>query len=286
VSDRHASWFKFYPADFMNGVRGLTAQEVGVYTMILCRIYEENGPVEYHPLRLSTYCGMRQATFEKTLEKLVDLGKLSVAGGMVSNARAESEISNRANDLKIASKAGKASAEKRQQKQCSAPTDVQQAFNHTDTDTDTDIGGGGSARAREAERPPDFHPDLTHRERLLVAMQVDPVSGLTGRGGTQIGTPADMAELLRWLDLPGMTFDLILGEVERVMAGKADGPPSSFRYFTSAMQRLSALLSAPALSPSDNRQGRELCGRPVISPPKKLWNIDPEMLNPDGSIRQ
>lgn len=30
MTDRHASWFKFYPADFMNGVRGLSAQEVGL----------------------------------------------------------------------------------------------------------------------------------------------------------------------------------------------------------------------------------------------------------------
>ena len=117
MTSHHASWFKFYPADFMNGVRGLSAQEVGLYTMLLARIYEENGPVEYHPLRLSTYCGMREATFVKTLEKLLALGKITLRDGMLSNGRAEEEISNRSHDLKNASKAGKASAEKRQQNQ-------------------------------------------------------------------------------------------------------------------------------------------------------------------------
>lgn len=129
-------YFNFYPADFMNGVRGLTAQEVGVYTMILCRIYEESGAVEYHVRRLATYCGMREATFSAVVEKLVDLDKLQLIDGRLSNRRAEGEIQKRADGLKIASKAGKASAEKRQQNQSTKATTVQQAFNHTDTDTE------------------------------------------------------------------------------------------------------------------------------------------------------
>lgn len=136
MSKDRIPYFDFYPSDFMHGVRGLSAQEVGVYTMMLCRIYEENGPVEYHVMRLATYCGMRESTFVKTVEKLIELGKLELVDGMISNHRAEAEISSRAHKLKINSKAGKASAEKRQQKQRMTSTDVQQAFNHTDTDTD------------------------------------------------------------------------------------------------------------------------------------------------------
>ena len=116
----------------------MSAQEVGLYTMLLCRMYEESGPIEDHALRLSTYCGMRQATFEKTLQKLVDLGKITRADGLLFNERARDEISNRAHDLKIASKAGKASAKKRQQNQSQCATPVQRPFNDTDTDTDTD----------------------------------------------------------------------------------------------------------------------------------------------------
>lgn len=136
MSKDRIPYFDFYPSDFMHGVRGLSAQEVGVYTMMLCRIYEENGPVEYHVMRLATYCGMRESTFVKTVEKLIELGKLELVDGMISNHRAEAEISSRAHKLKINSKAGKASAEKRQQKQRMTSTDVQQTFNHTDTDTD------------------------------------------------------------------------------------------------------------------------------------------------------
>lgn len=101
-----------------------------------------------------------------------------------------------------------------------------------------EYGGGG---VREGEK--------TVREMILETIGVDPVSGLTGRGGKMLGTQADMAEVARWLDLPGITVPIILAEVRRTMAGKRDGPPSSFRFFSPAMQRLSGELSRPSLDP-------------------------------------
>lgn len=244
MSRSHIPYFSLYPADFMNGVRGMSAQEVGVYMMLLCRIYEENGPVEGNILRLSTYCGMRQSTFEKTLEKLVALGKLTLIDGMLSNDRAEIEISKRANDLKNSSKAGKASAEKRQQKQQSSPTTVEVPFNHTDTDTDTDTigGGGGSAGAREPGLPDD---QPTFRERVLEAMGVP--DGIVG-ASKFVGGQGDVAEAMRWLELPGITEDVAVQQVAETTRAKADGPAHSFRYFTPAMQRLSAQISMPPLA--------------------------------------
>lgn len=137
MSKPRIPYFDFYPADFMHGIRGLTAQEVGIYTMLLCRIYEENGPVEYHPARLATYCGSRESTFVKAFDRLVDLGKLVVTDGCFMNPRAEREIESRKSKLENNSRAGKISAEKKQQKQAGASTTVQRAVNHTDTDTDT-----------------------------------------------------------------------------------------------------------------------------------------------------
>ena len=136
MSSKRIPYFDFYPADFMHGVRGLTATEVGVYTMLLCRIYEENGPVEYNAVRLSAYCGIRESALVKAIDRLVVLAKLTVEGGMLSNPRAMKEIEAREIKLKNNSRAGKASAEKRQQNQAEESTVVQRPFNHTDTDTD------------------------------------------------------------------------------------------------------------------------------------------------------
>lgn len=153
-------YFRFYPGDFMRGVRGMSAQEVGLYTMLLCRMYEESGPIEDHTLRLATYCGMREATFEKTLQKLVDLGKIVRADGMLWNERAEIEISNRAHDLKIASTAGKASAKKRQQNQAMSATTVERPFNHTDTYTDTERDTNVSLALIAPENVPDLFSEF------------------------------------------------------------------------------------------------------------------------------
>lgn len=136
MSRRHIPYFDFYPSDFMSGVRGLSPAEVGVYTMMLCRIYESDGPVERNDMRLAAYCGMTEKAFTKALERLVGLGKISLESGALSNARAQAEIDKRKTKLASSKLAGKKSAEKRQEKQCETATPVDAAFNHTDTDTD------------------------------------------------------------------------------------------------------------------------------------------------------
>jgi hypothetical protein len=87
------------------------------------------------------------------------------------------------------------------------------------------------------------------RERLLAAMGIGP-DGVAGPSKF-IGTRADMAEAARWLDLPGMSVEAVCEEIRRLISTKADGPPSSFKYFTKAMQRLSAALTAPPLHPDE-----------------------------------
>ena len=60
-----------------------------------------------------------------------------------------------------------------------------------------------------------------------------------------------MAEAERWLALPGLTEDLVIEEITRIVA--KHGPPTSFRYFTKAMQSLSGELSAAPLVPTAPR---------------------------------
>lgn len=134
-------------------------------------------------------------------------------------------------------------------------------------------GGGGKASAREDTRS----RNQSDRERILAAMGVGP-DGIAGPSKF-LGSPADMAEAKRWLEMPSMTLDAVCSEVARITTNMPDGPPSSFKYFTSAMQRLSGALSAPPIQPN--------AAPPVKrSPTAKLWNIDPNDFNPDGSLRQ
>lgn len=235
---RHIPYFDFYPADFMNGVRGLSAQEVGVYTMLLCRIYEESGPIDFHVARLATYCGMRSASFEKVAAKLIDLGKFSVAGGKLSNARAEHEIQNRADKLKINSKAGKASASKRQQNQSNDPTGVQRAFNHTEAEADTDKNTLSSVLGAPAQS------DFDIIQSKLMAAAGD--NGIQPHGAFVVGP---IVELIA----SGASLEIDVIPTIRSLASRRTRPASSWAYFVPAIKeayerRVSAGKSIPRQS--------------------------------------
>lgn len=122
--------------------------------------------------------------------------------------------------------------------------------NQNQTKNQIEEGGDGSAGAGER----DFPQPETFRESILAECGVDPISGMTGHGGRQIGTQADMAEAHRWLELPNISEAVALTEIRRVMTAKRDGPPKSFGYFTDAIRRLSGSLSAPSLTPADPTQ--------------------------------
>ncbi|OWY05154.1 hypothetical protein B6V75_03200 [Thioclava sp. F1Mire-8] len=93
---------------------------------------------------------------------------------------------------------------------------------------------------------------ISRGKRLLEAMGVGP-DGIAGPS-SWIGGQGDMAEARRWLELPGITEDVAIAEVRRVMASKRDtGPPGSFKYFTTAMQRLSGELTADQLKTMEAR---------------------------------
>ena len=124
-------WFRFFPSKFMAGIRGLNANEVKLYTCIMCRIYEHSGPIKNNPDVLATYAEMRPSTFNKTFARLLVLEKIFITeNGMISNAACDAEISRRESKVDFAKRAGKKSAEKRQQNQSETPTDAQRTLNY------------------------------------------------------------------------------------------------------------------------------------------------------------
>jgi uncharacterized protein YdaU (DUF1376 family) len=229
VASKSIPYFTFYPEKFMGGVRGMSAQEVGVYTMLLCRMYEEDGAVEYNTLRLSTYCGMRVKTFTDVAEKLMALGKITMEDGRIFNARAAIEISDRADKLKNNSKAGKISAEKRQGNQGIASTTVQQPFNHKDKDIDKE-----EEKSLEIGKPISCDPDF-------VAMAFDEYNAMASQAGwpsVQARTPARRAALKARLSdaggIDGWRSALEKARASPHLCGQNDrGWTASFDFLTS-----------------------------------------------------
>lgn len=88
-------WFKFFPEKWQGGVSRLKPFERSVYMDLLCEIYAQNGPIENNPKRLSRLCGTTPAPFTRTLEALVEMGKLALEDGKISNPTAEKIIQER-----------------------------------------------------------------------------------------------------------------------------------------------------------------------------------------------
>jgi hypothetical protein len=126
-------------------------------------------------------------------------------------------------------------------------------------------GGGGCARAREASPMPFSGED---RQRLLSAIGADVTPD-----GHPLGRMADMQEFCQWRNDLGLDLDTICAVIGEVMAGKRDGPPHSFAYFTKAMQRAAGAAQRPTLTPIIGGLSHEHAyphsQRPVREDPKR-----------------
>jgi uncharacterized protein YdaU (DUF1376 family) len=227
-------YYKAYPRDFLDGTAGMDFEVKGAYRILLDLIYLHGGRLVDEPRFIAGHLGCSVKKWNALRQAVLSTGKIVVSGGYLGNLRADKELDS----LKSFQTKQRENGLQPKKNKHIAEATAEPKANHTESDTDT-YGGGGSAREALS----------TDREAILTAIGVDPVSGITGPAARMIGTQADMAEVARWLELPGLTMPLILGEIRQVMANKRDGPPSSFRFFTKAMQRLSAELSRPALDP-------------------------------------
>lgn len=88
-------WFKFYPSDFLTGIRGLNSADVTTYIIVLCELYDHEGECTRDDARMADRCQMRQARFTEALNRLIAMGKITSYLGRLSNKRAAEEIGNR-----------------------------------------------------------------------------------------------------------------------------------------------------------------------------------------------
>lgn len=131
-------WVRFFPSDWLAGTRGMSAAETGIYITLVATMYERGEAVpEDHP-RLARLCGAPVAMFRKTLETLIEEGKILRVDAGLWNKRVGEESEHRVEKSEAGRKAGLASGRSRQRKkdkenQTQVPTDVQSTLNENRT---------------------------------------------------------------------------------------------------------------------------------------------------------
>lgn len=85
-------WYRRCGADFIHGTMKLTLEEKGAYSLCLDLIYDRGGPIPDDERWLAGVCNVSTRKWRSLRDRLIDLGKLTLIDGHLSNARAELEI--------------------------------------------------------------------------------------------------------------------------------------------------------------------------------------------------
>lgn len=110
-------WVRFFPSDWLAGTRGMTATEMGVYISLISMMYERGEPIAEDMARLARLCGASNSQFKKTLQALIDDGKIIRVDGGLWNNRVEKERFYRSEKSEVGKRAAVQRWQKDQQNQ-------------------------------------------------------------------------------------------------------------------------------------------------------------------------
>jgi uncharacterized protein YdaU (DUF1376 family) len=88
-------WAKFFPSDFLTGIRNLNAVEVAAYIVVLCELYDHEGFALRDDSAMAGRCRMRKSEFTRGLDGLIAKRKLHFDGLQLSNSRVTEEVERR-----------------------------------------------------------------------------------------------------------------------------------------------------------------------------------------------
>jgi hypothetical protein len=85
--------FDFYSTNFLDGVRGMPAAEVGDYIRLLAHMYDNGGTVEFNPDKLRHLLECRKVDVAKRIQKLIDREKIYIdTDGFLHNPRVDKQM--------------------------------------------------------------------------------------------------------------------------------------------------------------------------------------------------
>lgn len=106
-------YFKLYSRDFRDGVRPLSLEETGAYTLLLTLIYDAGGPIADDGEAIRRQLGCDRRVWVRLRARLLDLGKLRLTeDGYLTNGRAEREIADQTRVSEVRSEIGRVGGER------------------------------------------------------------------------------------------------------------------------------------------------------------------------------
>lgn len=229
--------------------------------LVLADHADEDGKCYPSVARIRDRTGLSERAVQSNIKKLIDQGYLTVSfGGGKGNSNLYFVSANPAADApKIVKEAQPNPAGNAPRSKCTPAVDAPQtpqqvrlnpAVDAPEPSRTTIEPSVADAQAR-ADAPPKAETD---RERLLAAAGADPVSGMIGPNGTQLGKLSDMAEAAKWSTELGLTVEeqcgLIAEKMERERGRNPAFIPRSLAFFTGVMTDYAARKASPLSAPS------------------------------------
>src|SRR4051812_37288464 len=106
-------WYKRDPEAALTGMMSLTLEERGAYNTVLDLIYARDGRLPDDDRFLAGWMRCDIRVWRRLKSRLIQLDKIRIADGFITNLRATSEVDEALHRVEAASEAGRASAAKR-----------------------------------------------------------------------------------------------------------------------------------------------------------------------------
>jgi uncharacterized protein YdaU (DUF1376 family) len=85
-------YYKAYPRDFIEGTVGIPFEVKAAYRILLDIIYMRGGELPDDPRYISGVLGCSARAWNKYRQALLDIGKIRIENGIISNLRADKEL--------------------------------------------------------------------------------------------------------------------------------------------------------------------------------------------------
>lgn len=242
----------------MDGTEGLDDGPYRVYHVVCQLIYLHEGPIALNEQGLAGRCKQSTRAFRSNLKVLLDLGKLALNDGRLSNVRADSELEIVRENRENAAKGGRTPRQRstkqrersaksselasnslanKNQEQATLQNDesLKEKRRGDETREEKNVAPSGATAAAPPPSKSEFIPD-DHAlgDRIMLAQRLDK------HDPRVIGT-SYFAK--KWREA-GWDAEVIVNTIERLMAKRTE-PPGSLKYFEKAIADAHAELARP-----------------------------------------